>query len=176
MTWPFNTFAGLALSDSDESVQDEAVRTLSNWAGSWPDDAGVSEPLLDMAKNGKKLSHQILGLRGYLQYVQAHKDFTDDQRVAKVNELLPLITRAEEKRLAIAVISGAPTASALELLMAFAADPAIAEEACLPIVTIAGGKTEANKELRQKALALVVDKTSSDSTRRKAQRALRALE
>ena len=101
-----------ALNDKDEAVQDEAVRTLSTWPNNWPGDAGVAEPLLTLAKSGKKMSHQVLGLRGYLQYVRADNKLSDNEKVAKVNELLPLIQRPEEKRLAIAAVGAIPTAGA----------------------------------------------------------------
>ena len=56
-----------AVEDTDESVQDEAVRTLSNWPNNWPEDGSVGEPLLALARSDRKTSHQMLGLRGYLQ-------------------------------------------------------------------------------------------------------------
>ena len=166
-----------AIDDKDEAVQDEAVRTLSTWAGNWPDDAGVVEPLLTLARSGKKTSHQVLGLRGYLEYLQGSKKLADDEKVSAVKELLPLLKRSEEKRLAISALGAAPTASALELLMTFAADPAIAEEAYLAAVSTAakddlkGG----SKELRQKALQTVVEKSKVDRTKRRAQEALKRI-
>ncbi len=35
-----------ASQDSDQAIQDEAVRTLASWPNTWPDDSGVAEPLL----------------------------------------------------------------------------------------------------------------------------------
>src|SRR5437867_1242002 len=119
-----------SLEDSDEAVQDEAVRTLSTWPNNWPDDASVAEPVLMLAKSGKKMSQQVLGMRGYLLYVKADKALKDDERIAKVSELVPLLKRPEEKRLAIAAIDGIPTSAGLELLMTFATEPAIADDAC----------------------------------------------
>src|SRR5207244_7223852 len=91
-----------ALEDSDEAVQDDAVRTLSTWPNNWPDDAAVAEPLLALARSAKKESHQMLGLRGYLQYLKADKKLNEDEKVVKINDLLPLLKRPEETRLAIA--------------------------------------------------------------------------
>jgi len=159
-----------ALDDRDEAVQDEAVRTLSTWPNNWPDDAAVAEPLLMLAKSGKKMSQQVLGMRGYLQYVKADKGLNDDQRVGKVNELVPLLKRPEEKRLAIAAIDGIPTSAGLELLMAFATEPAIADDACSAIITITGKSVQGvSKEQRQKALETVVEKTSNNDTKKRAQ-------
>jgi HEAT repeat protein len=165
------------IEDKDESVQDEAVRTLSSWASNWPDDSGVAEPLMKLATSGKKTSHQVLGLRGYLEYVQGDKKLKDDQKVAKVKGLLPMITRAEEKRLAISALSATATGSALELLVAFASDPATTEEACLAIVSTAGKDDlkDTSKELRQKSLQTVLEKSKVDRTKRKAEEVLRRI-
>jgi HEAT repeat protein len=159
-----------ALEDKDESVQDEAVRTLSTWPNNWPDDAAVAEPLLMLAKSGKKMSQQVLGMRGYLLYVRGDRGLKDDQKVSKVSELMPLLTRPEEKRLAIAAIDGVTTPAGLELLLTFAAEPAIADDACSAIIVITGKKVEGvSKEQRQKALDLVLEKTSNDDTKKRAQ-------
>jgi HEAT repeat protein len=102
-----------AVEDKDENVQDEAVRTLSTWPNNWPEDNGVAEPLLALARSGSKASYQVLALRGYLQYVQGDKRLKDNEKVGKVTELLPLLKRPEEKRLAIAAIGTIPTPGAL---------------------------------------------------------------
>jgi HEAT repeat protein len=163
-----------ALNDSDENVQDEAVRTLSTWPNNWPEDDAVAEPLLALAQSAKKTSHQVLGLRGYLHYVKGDKKLSDDAKVSKLNELLPRIKRPEEIRLAIAVLDAIPTDGSLELLAAFTTDPAVTEDACASIVRIAGKNAAGiTKDQRQKALQIVVEKTSRDSTRKKAQTLLK---
>lgn len=165
-----------AINDKDEAVQDEAARTLSTWPNNWPGDAGVAEPLLTLARSGKKTSHQVLGLRGYLQYVRGDKKLGDDEKVTKVNELLPLLKRPEEKRLAVAVVGVIPSAGALELLTALAADPAVAEEACSAMLNLAGKNMQGvSRDQRQKALQTVVEKSKNDGTKRKAQEALKRI-
>jgi HEAT repeat protein len=166
-----------AVNDPDQTIQDEAVNTLSSWPSSWPDDAGVVDPLLALAKSGKKMSHRVKAMRGYLQYVQENKTLSNTEKLAKVNELLPLIQRPEEKRLVIATVSTIPSAGSLDLLMTFADDPAVAEEACQPIVKIAAGSALAggSTELRRKALQKVVDKSTNDATRKKAEDGLKRI-
>jgi HEAT repeat protein len=164
-----------AVEDKDTTVQDEAVRTLSTWPNNWPEDSSAAEPLLALAKSGSKPSYQVLALRGYLQYVQGNKQLKDDEKVSKVTDVLPLIKRPEEKRLAIAAIGGVPTPGALELLVTFAAEPAIAEDACSAIVKLAGSNLPGvSKEQRQKALQLAVEKATSGATRKKAGELLKA--
>jgi HEAT repeat protein len=166
-----------AVDDRDETVQDEAVRTLSTWPSRWPDDAAVAAPLLALAKSSKKVQYQVLALRGYLQYVQGAKKLQDAERLAKVNEVLPLLARPEEKRLAISALGAIAAAGVLERLAAFAEDPAIAEEACSAIVNLAGkrdlrGVTNAE---RQKALQTVVEKSKNAGTKKKAEDTLKAI-
>jgi HEAT repeat protein len=165
-----------AVEDKDEIVRDEAVRTLSTWPNNWPEDSGVAEPLLTLAKSSGKTSYQVLALRGYLQYVQGDKQLKDDEKVGKVTELLPLIKRPEEKRLAIAAVGAIPNAGVLELLATFAADPAVAEDACSAIVKLAGGNLPGvSKEQRQKALEVAAEKATSSATRKKAGELLKAV-
>ena len=162
-----------ALEDQDESVQDEAARTLSTWPNTWPEDDRVAEPLLALARSGKKTSHQVLALRGCLQFLQGDKKLPNAEKTARLKELLPLIKRPEEKRLAIAVLHAIPNAEALDLLTNFAAEPAVAEDACSALLDAAASNTPGlSKEQRQKALQAVLANSNNDATRKKAQEAL----
>ncbi len=101
-----------AAEDKDESLQDEAVRTLSTWANRWPDDAGVADTLLAITKSARKPQHQVLAIRGFLQYIQGAKKLAAQDKLTKVEAILPSITRPEEKRQAIAVLGVIPAAGA----------------------------------------------------------------
>ncbi|MBP8258299.1 MAG: HEAT repeat domain-containing protein [Verrucomicrobia bacterium] len=164
------------LEDADEAVQDEAVGVLGTWPNNWPEDQGALEPLLALAKTGRKMSHRVQGARGYLQLLQENKGIAADARLARVDALLPSIPRAEEKRLAIAVVGAIPTAAALDRLAILSEDPAVKEEACLAIVNLVGGKQRPNiaPERIQKALRTVLERTANDTTRQKAQALLQA--
>ena len=166
-----------AVEDRDESVQDEAVGTLATWPNNWPDDTAVAEPLLDLVKSGKKRSYQVQGVRGYLLYVQENKKLSNADKLAAIDNLLPLLKQPQEKRLAISVLSGIPTVKTLESLVSLAADPAIAEEASLAIVNVATAKglSTADKETRRKSLQAAIDHSKNDATRKKASDALKAI-
>jgi HEAT repeat protein len=165
-----------ALEDKDETVQDEAARTLSTWPNNWPGDTAAAGVLLTMAKSGKKMLHQVLGLRGYLEYVRGDKQLNNSAKVAKVSELLPLIQRPEEKRLAISVIGVIRTAGALELLATLASDPAVTEDVCSAIVNLSGrGMQGATRDQRQKALEMVVEKSKNDATKKRAEDLLKGI-
>jgi HEAT repeat protein len=163
-----------AVKDKDESVQDEAVRTLSTWPNNWPEDSGVAQPLLTLAKSNAKTSHQVLALRGYLQYLQSNKQLKNDEKLAKVTEVLPLIKRPEEKRLAIAAIGTIPAPAALELLVTFAAEQVVSDDACSAIVKLAAAPMPAvSQDQRQKALQVALDKSTSDATKKEARKLLK---
>ena len=165
-----------ALEDKDEAVQDEAVRTISTWPNTWPEDATVTEPLLALAKSGKKTSHQVLALRGYLQFVQGDKKLKAAEQMDKIHAVVPLLQRPEEKRLAISVVQAIPAGDALELLTTFAADPAVAEEASSAIVDAAKKNTTGiSSEAREKALQFVIEKSGDDATKKRAEAALKKL-
>lgn len=165
-----------ALSDKDEAVQDEAVRTLSTWPNTWPEDDSVAEPLLALARSSQKTSHQVLGLRGYLEYVQTDKKLQDTDKPGKIKELLPLFHRPEEKRLAIAAIGAIPTAITLELLIAFADEPVLADEACTALLKLSEeAKPGITAAERQKALRTVVEQSKNGARKKKAQEKLTQL-
>jgi HEAT repeat protein len=166
-----------AVKDQEQAVQDEAVRTLSTWPNRWPEDAAVTAPLLDLAKSAENKNHRVLALRGYLQFVQGTKRHPNDQRLAKVNSALPLITRPEEKRLAISALAAIANAGTIDPLIAFASDADVAEEAASAIVNLTTGRTAGNfpKDLRKRALQAVAEKSKTESLKKKAQDALKSL-
>ena len=165
-----------ALEDKDAAVQDEAVRTLSTWPNRFPEDASVADPLLTLAKSANKPAHRVLGVRGYIQYVQGDRKPSAEQRLARVDAVMPLATRPEEKRLVIATLSAIGSGGALERLAALASDPPVADEAIAAIVRLAG---RANSGIpaaqRRSALQTVVDKAKSQTVRDRAKEALKEI-
>jgi HEAT repeat protein len=162
-----------AMDSQETAVQNEAVRILSTWPNNWPEDAAAGQTLLLMARSNAKMSHKVLGLRGYLQYVRGNNKLSNNDKVANVKDLLPQIERPEEERLAIALLGGVPTAEALELLTTFAQDPAVAEEAYSAIVNLARrGGSGLSKEQRRAALQTVIEKSGNDGIKKRARQGL----
>jgi HEAT repeat protein len=165
-----------ALQDADQTVQDEAVRTLSTWPNTWPEDERVAEPLLALARAPGNPTHQVLALRGYLQFLQGDKKLNGDEKTARLKESLTLMTRPEEKRQAIAVIRGIPNTQALDVLTGFAQDTAVAEEAFAALVDTASRNTPGlDKAEREKALNAALTQSKNEITRKKAEKALTGL-
>lgn len=159
-----------AVDDKEEVVRDEAVSTLSTWANNWPEDAGVAQPLLNLAKTGKKPSYQVLGIRGYLQFVQGDKQFNNEDKVTKIKEALPLIVQAGEKRFLASVLESIPTPGSIDLLIGLTSDADAVEEAGLALVnTFAKPVKGISKEQRQTALQTVLDTAKNAATKQKAE-------
>ena len=167
-----------SLQEPVEDVQDEAVRALSTWPGNWPQDVAVAGPLLDLARTGKKPAHQILGLRGYLQYLREDTGMASGDKLARVRAVQPLIQRPEERRLAIAVLGNVPHADALNLLLEFMTDTEVAEEACMAVIGLASKDNleGASSGLRRKALQAALDTTENNRTRGRAREALKLIQ
>jgi HEAT repeat protein len=165
-----------AMDSSDPAIQNEAVRILSTWPNNWPEDAEAGHVLLALAQSSTKMSHKVLGLRGYLQYLRGTGTLSNDDKVARIKDLLPQIERPEEERLAIAVLGSIPTTEALEMLMRFAQHPAVAEEAYSAIVNLtARNRQGLPRQQRQEALQTVLEKSKNDGTKRRARQALSRL-
>jgi hypothetical protein len=164
-----------SLEDREEPVQDEAVRTLSTWPNNWPEDDAAAVALLALAQSGKKNSHQVLGLRGYLLFVQGDKKLSSADKAARVKQALPYIKRPEEQRQAIAILGTAPTVESLDMLLELAEQAAIADEACAALCQVAGEKTKAiSAEQRRKALETAAAKSGNADTKKKAQELLKS--
>jgi HEAT repeat protein len=162
-----------AVKNAEPPVQDEAVRILSTWPNNWPEDHEAGQALLLLATSSQKMTHQVLGQRGYLQYLRGTKKLNNNQKVAKVIDLKPYIKRSEEKKQAIAVLGDAPCAGSLGLLTTLAKDSAVAEEAYSAMVQIAGQDVRGvSKDQRQQVLKTVVDKSRNEGTKRRARRTL----
>ncbi len=162
-----------AINSAESSVQDEAVRILSNWPNNWPQDSEAGQALLRLATSSEKMSHQVLGLRGYLQYIRGTKKLSNEQKVTRVVDLLSYIKRPEEKRLAIAALGEAPSSSALELLTTFAEDSAVVEEAYSAMVQITSQDVRGiSKDQRRGVLQMVAEKSRNNGIKRRARKAL----
>jgi HEAT repeat protein len=162
-----------AIKGAEPAVQDGAVRILSTWPHNWPDDSEAGQALLALATSAEKMPHQVLALRGYLQYIRGSKKLSNEQKVAKIKDLLPQIKRPEERRQAIAVLGQAPSDSALELLTNLAEDPSVAEEVYSAMVQIASQNISGiSRDQRRQVLQMAVEKSTNNDTRQRARKSL----
>ena len=116
-----------AITDKQESVQDEAVRRCPPGRTTGPG-TRAAEVLLSLAKSGKKTSHQVLALRLPAIRPRGHgpergRQGGQGQRVAAADPAArgeAAGGRGRQRR---------PRPGVLELLTTLASDPAVAEEA-----------------------------------------------
>jgi hypothetical protein len=126
-----------------------------------------------VAKASKKPTYQVLAISGYLQFLQGDKKLNGDEKLSKVQDALPLMNRAEEKRSAIAVVQSIPTEAALRMLSTFAAEPDITEDACSAMVDLAGKRMPGvSAETRRAALQMGLEKSQNEATKKRATEAL----
>jgi len=165
-----------AIGDKDPELQDEAVNVLVAWPNTWPEDSAVAAPLLDLARNGTKRSHQLLALRGYIQYVQGDSKLQPQDKVTKLRDVLPLVQRPEEKRLAIAALGDIWHPDAVDLLVTMVDDAAVLEDACSSLLKLGMRNVSGlPKPARQKALQTVIDKSANENARKRAEERLKGL-
>ncbi|HUV66193.1 MAG TPA: HEAT repeat domain-containing protein [Sedimentisphaerales bacterium] len=162
-----------SMDNAEPPVQDEAVRILSTWPNNWPEDSEAGQALLMLATSAQKMSHRVLGLRGYLQYIRGNKKLSSEQKVAQVKGVWSRISQSEEMHQAIAVLAEAPSAGALELLTSLVDDPAVVEEVYSAMIRIAGQDVRGiSKDQRRQVLQMVAEKSTNDGTRQRARKAL----
>jgi hypothetical protein len=130
-----------------------------------------------LATSSEKMPHQVLGLRGYLQYIRGNKKLNNEQKVTKIKDVLSHIKRPEEKRQAIAVLAEAPNSSTLEMLTTLAEDPTVIEEAYSAMVRIAGQNIPGiSNDQRRQLLKEITEKSRNNSTRQRARKALSGIQ
>ncbi|HEY3856420.1 MAG TPA: HEAT repeat domain-containing protein [Verrucomicrobiae bacterium] len=165
-----------ATTAQDESLQDEAVQALCSWPDSWPEDGAVAEPLLHVIKADAKSSHQVLALRSYLHFLLGDEKLDKDEKLTKLQGVMPLARRPEEKITAIAVLQSIPSGGALDVLENLATDSAVADDASAALVqSVAQNKSTLSTDERQKALQVAVQNSTKSETKQKAQDALKNL-
>lgn len=158
-----------AMKNAAPAVQEEAVRILSTWPNKWPEDDEAGQALFALASSAEKMSHQVLGLRGYLQFLRGNKALNNEQKVAMVKRVLAHTKRPEERRQAIAVLGEAPSAGALDLLVTLAEDSSVAEEAYSAMVVVTARDIRGvSRDRRTQVLQTVVDKSKNNRTRQRA--------
>ncbi|MPN10247.1 hypothetical protein SDC9_157542 [bioreactor metagenome] len=124
-----------------------------------------------MAQSGSKDSHKILATRGYLEFLQNSHQLSSERKTEQLKAILPLITRTEEKRLALAVAKDLKGPEALGFLVPCMNEPALVEDASAALIKVAiGKKDKLPAEERVKALRLVIEKSSDAQTKAEAQK------
>lgn len=121
----------VAAADPDASVKETAIRVLCDWPS-----VDALPDLARIAAAAQAPNLRILALRGQLRLIPL-QSVTDAKKVSDVRALVPMLERAEEKRLALAVLTDVPTSESLELATSYLNSSGVSEEASVAAVTIA---------------------------------------
>ncbi len=118
----YSTLAA-AVSDTDESIRDAAIRALADFPDSQP-----TEALLALAQHATKPVNKIIGLRGYVRMIGLTHAGTEEL-VAMCEKAMSLASRVEEKRLILSAASKIPDDKAIAFVTKAAADSQLSAEA-----------------------------------------------
>jgi hypothetical protein len=118
------TLLRAALKDPNAAVQDAAVRALADWPNSTP-----REDVLEIARQSKDLTHQVLALRGYVRMVGLEKYQSPEAAVRSLKTALDLATRPEEKKLVLGTLPDFACPEALTLTESLLNVEGVQEEA-----------------------------------------------
>jgi HEAT repeat protein/type 1 glutamine amidotransferase len=118
------TLLRAALKDPNAAVQDAAVRALADWPNSTP-----REDVLEIARQSKDLTHQVLALRGYVRMVGLEKYQSPEAAVHSLKTALDLATRPDEKKLVLGALPDFACPEALALAESLLTVEGVREEA-----------------------------------------------
>ena len=120
-----------ATGDADAELKEAALRALCDWPS--------AEAIPDLEKCMQappSPKFKILALRGYVRLVSS-QEMAADKKTAALKQAFGWADRDEERRLALASFSTAPTADALIFVSSFLENGSLKDEACQAAVAIA---------------------------------------
>ncbi len=153
-----------ALNDSNEQINDEAVRVLSNWST-----LEAVPYLLELAQSDK-LSRHVLGLRGYIRLVRTEPSTKKKTRM--LTKAMTLAKRPSEMKLVMAALGTLPTEQSLNMLLLHLDDEEMRNEAASAIVEVAAELGKKNKTRAVDALRSVIKKCKDEGIRKSARKTL----
>lgn len=120
-----------ATEDQDAAVRTAAFRLLGQWTRpeTFPD-------LLRLAEKCPDATGKLLCLRACIRFVGSDT-LKPERRMEICRQINPMIQRPDEKKLLLGMLSGLPTAAALDSAAGHLADPAVRGEAATAVLAIA---------------------------------------
>jgi len=139
-----------AMTDTNPEVRENAMRNV----GEWPTVDALPD-LIALAKTPPTPTIKVLALRGILRLIPQQTG-APEQKLASLKEALALVERPEEKRLALSVLGGIPSAESLALVVQELANPALKAEASLAAVAIGEQLVKTQPAVVSEAMSLVM--------------------
>lgn len=119
-----------ALTSSDESVYDAAVRAVCGWKDSTPIDEALA-----LASNARTATQRILALRGFIRMTDTGTDA--GLKFKRYTAAMKLAGRDEEKKLVITGLGSIPTLDSFKIVSASLDNAALSSEAQIAFLKIA---------------------------------------
>ena len=161
-----------ALKDPDARIRSGAARAMCISR-----DAGFMPDLLELARNSTEFNLRMLALEGYVRLVgEEHSGFSPPKRVELLKPAYALAARAEEKRLVLAALTGAPHRDALKLAESALTETEIKTEAEITCAQIAKALLTTDPDAAEATLRRLVANGSSLNVRANAQALLKQLD
>jgi HEAT repeat protein len=142
------------LDPADSAVRDAAVRTLAGWA-----DVAAAPDLLKLAQTADEITHRVLAMRGYLRLAGEIKDTA--ARLKMLEDIRPVATDPQAKRLLLATLAEAADPGALQVAAEFLGDAAVQTEAEVAVLKLARALVRIDPPGVRAAMRAVID-TSKD--------------
>ena len=155
-----------AATDANAEIRGAATSLLCDWPGveALPD-------VMRLARTATDRKTKILALRGCIRLIPLQAA-PDAKKLASLEEVMGLVERNEEKRLALSALAAIPTPEALALVTPHLASPALKEEASLAAVAIAEKILRRHPAQVAKAMETVRKTTANPQTAKDAARLL----
>jgi HEAT repeat protein/type 1 glutamine amidotransferase len=113
-----------ALKDENPEIVDAAIRAFADWPNVTP-----REDVFAIAKNASNLTHKVLALQAYVRMISLEPYQSPEGAVLKLQEVLSLSPRPEEKKLVLGALPTFACPEALQLAASLLADEAVKAEA-----------------------------------------------
>ena len=150
---------------SDPAQKDSATRVLGEWVNT-----DAAPALLEIAKNDAEQKYRIRALRGYIRIARQLEvpwwEASDAPAVKleMYDEAMAAAERADEKLLALDILTRIPSAETLSRAIACLDNPALKEKSAATAVAIAGKVIGGNPKAVAEAMRKVIDAKPEDKT------------
>ncbi|MBN2130458.1 MAG: HEAT repeat domain-containing protein [Sedimentisphaerales bacterium] len=156
-----------ALPSREESVQDAAIRALSEWP--------TPEPLPDLlkvAQTAENKVHRVLALRGFVRLIGLDSDRSPEETIDLYRKAMDLAGDAAEKKRVLSGLAGTKSLAAMNMAAEYLDDVALFLEAESAAVTIGQAIYAEYPQQTTEVLRKVVKDTKNDTIRQQAQEVL----
>jgi HEAT repeat protein len=151
---------------SDAAVKDAATRVLGNWVN-----ADAAPALLEIAKGDPDAKYQVRALRGYIR-IARQLQLPEAKRLEMFRTAMEVAKRADEKQLALAVLTRIPSTQTLELAVSHLGQPGLKNAAAQAAVGIAPKIADRNAKEVAEAMQKVLDSGATGNTAARAKQLL----